>query len=175
MSKSRAFTFAAAVGVCLATAAVVVPPLVAQSSAGAVANFTPGAVKLLHTGGTIPNSQYADLGRLRLPVGSWAITAHTVLVSKAPTTTGVDCFLVVPGPAAVHTPMTLSNAKGQNVEDLSLLSVTTAPDGGNVDLLCKVGTPSADRRVFAQDTAIVAVEVSGATVTRNPAPPIGSY
>jgi hypothetical protein len=175
MSRSRAFTFAATVGASLATAAIVVPSLVAQPSSGAVANFTPGKVKLYHTGGSAPSSQYADLGRLTLPVGSWAITAHTVLLSQAPTTTGIDCYLTPPGAPAVHTPMELSNAKGENIKDLSLLSVTTAPNGGKVDLLCRVSTASADRKVFAQDTGIVAVSVSGATVSYNPAPAVGTY
>jgi len=172
---SRTFVFVATACSCLIAAAIVTPSLVAQSSAGAIANFTPGRVKLLHTGGSQPNSQYADLGRLTLPVGSWAITAHTVLMSAAPTSTGVDCFLVVPGAANVYTPIEITPNKGTNIKDLSFLSVTTTPNGGHVDLLCKVSERSADRRVFAQDTGIVAVSVSGASVTHNPAPPLGGY
>jgi hypothetical protein len=153
-------------------AAIAVPRLSADAATGALANFTPGRVKLLETGGTQPNGQYADLGRLKLPVGSWVITAHTVLLASA--STGVDCFLVAPN-AIAHTPLEISSAKNENIKDLSATVVTTAPNGGNADLLCRVASKAADRKVLAQDTSLVAVSVSGATVTNNPAPAVGTY
>lgn len=174
MGKRRTFGLVGAVAVCFSIAAVMASNLGAQAADGSVANFTPGKVKLLHTGGSQPNGSYANLGRLTLPVGSWVITAHTVLVSSAPPT-GVDCYLLAAGTAVSHTPLEILGAKNQNIQDLSLVSVTTAPSGGPVDLLCKVSNPAASRRVIAQDTSIVAVSVAGATVTHNPAPPFGSY
>ena len=178
MGKRRVFGFGLAFICCLIAAAVVVPSLVAQSGDGVVANFAPGRVKLLHTGGSLPNSQYADLGRLALPVGSWAVTAHTALLNFSGAATGVDCYLVGPNGVATvqaHTPMELSGAKGDNIAGLSLLAALTAPSGGNVDLMCKVSSRAADRKVFAQDTGIIAVSVNGANVTHTPPPALGSY
>ena len=178
MSNRRVLGFGLALISCLAAAAIVVPPLVAQSNDGVVANFTPGRVKVLHTGGSLPNSQYADLGRVTLPVGSWSITAHTVLLNESGGATGIDCYLVGPtGLSAVqaHGERELPGAKGSNIGELTLLTALTAPAGGNLDLMCKVSTAAADRRVFAQDTGIVAVSVNGATVGHAPAPALGSY
>jgi hypothetical protein len=176
--RNRRFVLGLAFTFCLAAALVVVPPLVAQSADGVVANFTSGKVKLLHTGGSLPNSQYADLGRLTLPVGSWAVTAHTDLMNASGAPTGVDCYLVGPGGFSVvqaHTPIELPGAKGQNIKDLTLLAALTAPSGGSIDVMCKVSATTADRKVFAQDTGISAVSVSGATVTHTPAPALGTY
>jgi hypothetical protein len=176
--RKRRFILGLAFTFSLVAALVVVPPLVAQSGDGVVANFTPGKVKLLHTGGSLPNSQYADLGRLTLPVGSWAVTAHTALMNASGASTGVDCYLVGPGGFSAvqsHTPAELPGAKGQNMKDLTLLAALTAPSGGSIDLMCKVSEKGADRRVFAQDTAISAVSVNGANVTHTPAPALGTY
>jgi hypothetical protein len=175
MHTRRQLALALATGCCLAAAVFGASSLGAQSASGALANFTPGRVKIFHTGGSQPNSQYADLGRLALPVGSWAILAHTVLWSTAPSSTGVDCFLVAANASAVHTPMEIQPTKGDNIKDLYLNVVTTAPDGGHADLLCKVSNPAADRRVFAQDTSIMAISVSGTTLTHSPAPAPGTY
>jgi hypothetical protein len=174
MPRRRLIVFLVALAAGAAIAGFSVSSLSAQSASGALANFTPGQVKLFHTGGTVPNSQYADLGRLVLPVGSFVIDAHTVLRSQAPGPTGVNCYLVAPGTQA-YTPIEITPDKGQNIKDLYASVVTTAPNGGNVDLLCDVSQRNADRAVFAQDTSIVAINVSGATVTRNPAPAVGSY
>ena len=178
MGMRRVVGLGFAVVSCLVAAAVVVPSLVAQPGDGVVANFPSGRVKLLHTGGSLPNSQYANLGRLTLPVGSWAITAHTVLLNFSGNATGVDCYLVGPSgmtTVQAHTPMELSGAKGDNIAGLTLLAALTAPSGGNLDLMCKVSNKSADHKVFAQDTGITAVAVSGATVMHTPAPALGTY
>jgi len=172
MKNRRMLGLAGIVAASLAAAAIVVPIVGADSATGALANFTPGKVKLLQTGGEQPNSQYADLGRLKLPVGSWVIMAHSVLVASA--STGVDCFLVAPN-AIAHSPVEVSSAKNLNIKDVFASVATTAPNGGNADLLCRVSSKSADRRVFAQDTSLVAVAVSGTTVTSNPAPAFGTY
>lgn len=173
MIKRRVFLMGFSVAACAAAAGFSVAAFGADAS-GALANFTPGQVKLFHTGGTVPNSQYADLGRLTIPVGSFVIDAHTVLRSQAPGATGVNCYLVAPGDTG-HTSMELPSSKGDNINDLSATVVTTAPNGGNVDLLCDVSQRNADRLVFAQDTSIVAISVNGATVSHNAPPPVGSY
>src|SRR5579864_309241 len=178
MSKRRVFGFGLALTVCLAAAAVSVPPLVAQSNDGVIANFPPGRVKVLHTGGSLPNSQYADLGRITLPVGSWSITAHSVLLNYSGGATGVDCYLVGPSGLSTvqaHGETELPGAKGSNIGELTLLTALTTPAGGNLDLMCKASQKAADRKVFAQDTAIVAVSVNGASVGHTPAPALGSY
>jgi hypothetical protein len=170
--------FLLALVVACAGGAIAASSLGASTSDGVIANFAPGSVKLLHTGGSFPNSQYADLDRLKLPVGSWAITAHTVLLNRSGTPTGVDCYLVGPnGITAVqaHTPTELPAAKGTAIKDLTILSALTAPSGGNLDLMCKVSEKVAHMKVFAQDSAIMAVAVNGATVTHTPAPALGSY
>lgn len=173
MSKRRVFLLALAVAACAAATGFSVAAFGAAAS-GALANFTPGQVKLFHTGGTVPNSQYADLGRLVIPVGSFVIDAHTAIRSQAPGPTGVNCYLVAPG-ATAYTPIEIPPNSGENIKDLSATVVTTAPNGGNVDLLCDVSQKSADRLVFAQDTSIVAIAVNGDTVSHNPPPAVGTY
>jgi hypothetical protein len=172
MSKQRVFVLALAVAACVSIGWSI--SAFAADASGALANFTPGQVKLFHTGGTVPNSQYADLGRLVIPVGSFVIDAHTVIRSQAPGATGVNCYLVAPGGTA-YTPMEITPNKGENIKDLSATVVTTAPNGGDVDLLCDVSQRNADRLVFAQDTSIVAIAVNGATVSHNAPPAVGSY
>src|SRR5262245_61446059 len=162
-------TVAAAVG-----AGVAVSALGADSATGAIENLTPSTVKLLHTGGSTPNSQYANLGRLTLPVGSWFISAHTTIRSQAPPT-GVDCFLVAPNAQIDHQQLEITSTKNDNIAGMSFGTVTNAPNGGNAELFCKVSNSSADRRVFADHTALIGVAVSGVTMTRNPAPPLGTY
>jgi hypothetical protein len=172
MSKQRVFVLALAAAACAATGWSI--SAFGADASGALANFTPGQVKLFHTGGTVPNSQYADLGRLVIPVGSFVIDAHTVIRSQAPGPTGVNCYLVAPGDTS-HTSMEITSAKGDNIKDLSTTVITTAPNGGNVDLLCDVSQRNADRLVYAQDTSIVAISVNGATISHNPPPAVGTY
>jgi len=194
MRKPRILLFAAAAAASITAAVLVVPALSAQSADGALANFTPGSVKLYHTGGTVPSSGYADIDRLTIPSGAYSLTGHAVISSNASVATGVGCFLVYPGtqddpyalpPNLIDVPpgtqstassMTLGAANGDNsTKDLSLAAVTTTATGGNVDLLCRVTNPSADREVWAHDTSIVAVSVAGTTVTDNEPPAPGTY
>lgn len=194
MGKGRVLLFAAATAASLTAAAFIVPSLGAQSADGALANFTPGSIKLYHTGGTVPSSGYSDVGRLTLPAGAYSLTGHAVISSHASAATGVDCFLVYPGtqddpyaltpnllnlPAntqTVESSTTLGPAGGDNSsENLSLAAVTTSASGGNVDLMCRVVNPSADRAVWAQDVSVVATSVAGTTVTNNEPPAPGTY
>ncbi len=194
MGKPRILLFAAAAAASITAAVLIVPSLSAQSADGALANFTPGSVKLYHTGGTVPSSGYADVGRLTIPSGAYSLTAHAVISSSASAATGVECFLVYPGtkddpyalpPNLMNVPpntqnvassMTIGSASGDNsMKDLSLAAVTTTATGGNVDLLCRVLNPSADREVWARDISIVAVSVAGTTVTNNEPPATGTY
>ncbi len=194
MRKRRILLFAAATAASLTAAALIVPSLGAQSADGALANFTPGAIKLFHTGGTVASSGYSDIGRLTIPAGAYSLTGHAVISSRASAATGVDCFLVYPGtkddpyalppnllnlPAdtqSVQSSMTLGPANGDNnTENLSLAAVTTSASGGNVDLMCRVANPSTDRAVWAQDVSIVATSVAGTTVTNNEPPAPGTY
>jgi hypothetical protein len=194
MGKPRMLLFAAAAAAALTAAALIVPTLGAQPADGAIANFTPGSVKLYHTGGTVPSSGYSDVGRLTIPSGAYLLTAHAVIASDAATATGVECFLVYPGtqddpyaltPDLMSVPpgtqnvaasLTLGAKSGDNsTQDISLQAVTTSTSGGNVDLLCRVLEPGADRLVWAQDISVVAVSVAGATVTDNAPPAPGTY
>ena len=171
MQKRRSLIAGFAIAGAIGGFALAGPAIVsADAPLGALANITPGLVRVLHTGGVQPNAQYADLGRLMLPVGSFVVTASTTLVSKA-ATTGVECFLKGPGGTLSHVERSLSAGKGANVSGLLTSLVLNAPSGGNVDLLCRVTNPAADRKVSAQDTKIVAINVPGVTVTNNAAPP----
>lgn len=172
--RKRALIAVLATVVVAVGAGVAASELGAQSSDGAIENLTPTTVKLLHTGGSTPNSQYADLGRLTLPVGSWSVTAETTIRSQGPPT-GVDCFLVAPNGQIDHQQIEITSTKNDNIADMAFGTVTNAPNGGSADLFCKVSNPSADRRVFADHTTLIGVSVSGVTSTRNPAPPLGTY
>lgn len=160
---------AAAAGAALSASA-----LRAQSSEGAIENAVPGIVKLLHTGGSLPNGQYADLGRLTLPAGSWAVSAHTTIRSQGPGT-GVDCFLDAPNVPMDHQQLEITNTKNENIKQMVFGLVTNAPNGGNVDLFCKVSNAAADRHVFGEHTALIAINVNGTTFSRNDAPALGTY
>jgi hypothetical protein len=194
MRTPRSLVFAAAAAAAVTTAALIVPSLSAQTPENALANFTPTVIKLYHTGGTVPSVGYADVDRLAIPAGSYALTAHmTIEPAGATAPTQVDCFLVYPGtrdyPSALTpnlrdvTPTTQSvktevgvNPSSRNGNrDLTITALTTTATGGNVDLLCRVTNPSDDRGLDAGHASIVAVPVSGTTVTSNLPPAEGSY
>ena len=194
MGKRRILLFAAVTAAALTAAAFLVPSLGAQSADGALANFTPGSVKLYHTGGTVPSSGYSDIDRLTIPAGAYSITGHAVIASHSSLATGVDCFLIYPGtqddpyalmPNLLTVPVNTQNVESSlalgpsgsdnGTEAVSLAAVTTTASGGNVDLMCRVTNPSADRDVWARDISVVATSVAGTTVTNNDPPAPGTY
>lgn len=139
-------------------------------SPSAIANITPTKVKIRQSGTTMPGSSWTEVGRLQLPVGSWVVQAHLTAYSIAPATTPLECYLTAPNAAAGHALVELGATKGTNADDISLIALSNAPNGGNADLVCKVSALAADRRVFAEGIVVAATSVSGATVTHS-APP----
>jgi len=194
MGKPRIVVVTVFAAAALTALALIVPSLDAQSADGALANFTPGLVKIHHTGGTVPSSGYTDLGRLAVPAGSFALTGHAVIYSDASAATDVDCFLVYPGtpdgPAVAPTNLSSATPQTQYVgsslrlgsgssddsmQDLSLNAVTTSTSGGNVDLLCRATDPAAGDLVWARDVSVAGISVAGTTVTDNEPPAPGTY
>jgi hypothetical protein len=141
------------------------------SGTGAVATFSVGRNKIDYSGSTTPTSAYSDIGRLQLPVGSWVITAHTVVqLSPAAAGTVVECFLSAPNAQTGYTTAGLSPAKGQDLAQLSAQTVSNAPNGGNADLVCRVNTRADGKLVKARATSIVGTSVDGASVSLSKPP-----
>ncbi len=138
----------------------------AASGTGAIGNITPAGVKVLYTGGTVPGPGYSIIGRLTLPVGSWAIFGKTELISHGPQT-GVECYLSAPGTQDFNGAEMGGGAKVDALRTLAFTSVSNAPNGGYADLSCRVNTPAADRTVTENGTSITAVSVTGVTATSN--------
>jgi hypothetical protein len=172
MKRHRLLIFAAVAASAIAAAAFAAPLFGADNGTGALANFTPGTTKIVHSGYTIPEpGHYSDIGRLTLPVGSWEITAHTVVQaqSSAPTATAVECYITAPNAQAGYAATDVGPTKGSDIGELTATTVSTAPNGGTADLLCRVNAADS-KLVYARATSVIAVSVDGSTVTFNPAP-----
>ena len=175
MKTRRYLLLAGVLAGCIAVASLVTASVVgADSSDGAVSNQTPGATKLYYTGTTNPNTHWGLLGRLTLPVGSWAIVAKTNLFASGPATSA-ECWLMAPNarPDLGVTALAVS-PKSNAIRNLSFSTVSNAPNGGHADLWCKLLNQASTKTVFARGTTITAVSVTGVTQTANAAPPLGS-
>ena len=156
--------------VALVTASIVS----ADTSTGAISNLSPAKLKIVHTGGAVPNTSDSVIGRLTLPVGSWAIFADTSLYALGSPATDVQCWLTAPNASPGFDETTMSGQSAvDSVRSLSLSTVTNAPDGGNVDLRCRVTNGAADRLIRERTTRITAISVPGVTSTENPPPALG--
>jgi len=154
------------------------------ASAGAQATAVPDAfynitsptkVKIVHTGGTVPNTSYSVIGRLALPAGSYAITAKADVYSIAGTATGVECYLMGGNALADFDNGSFSTAgKGANEHTLSFALATTLASAGNVDLRCRATTIGGDRKVFGRDVRIMAITVNSVSSTETGAPSLGA-
>lgn len=163
----------ALVAVVAVTALVTASLVGADSSTGAILNTAP-VTKIVYTGGTAPGSNYSVIDRLTLPVGSWAIFAKTTLFATG-VTTGVECYLTAPNAVADYAGAGIGvGSKESSVRNLAFTTVTNVPNGGNVDLRCRLTNSAADRTVFAHGTTITAVSVSGTTAMRTVPPSLGS-
>ncbi|HVC88714.1 MAG TPA: hypothetical protein VNC40_14985 [Gaiellaceae bacterium] len=164
---NRRYVFLATLVTFVAVAAVGAVSIGATSGSGAIANITPGNVKILAWHSTAPNpANWAHLGQLSLPVGSWLVTAHFDVYSQASIPTAVDCFLTAPNAISGHDTIELGDAKGINGSSMSLLALTNAPNGGSADVYCRLTDTAADRKVFARSVIVAATSVDGVTVTR---------
>lgn len=150
----------------IAAAAIATGVLAATSfgagSAGAVANFT-GKIKIEHSGSTTPSSAWSTVGHVSLPVGSWVVSAHTVVTlgSTAPEGTDVECDLIAPNAVMGYTATGLMPTKANNVRDLSAQTVTNLPNGGTASLVCRLNDRADSKLAFARGTSLIGTSVAG--------------
>lgn len=66
-------------------------------------------------------------------------------------------------------------AKDDALRNIDLMTVSNAPNGGNVDLSCRLTNAAApDGSVLERGTDIVAIEESGASQNVSVPPPLGT-
>jgi hypothetical protein len=152
-----------------AAAAILVANSFGAGGNGAVANFTPGSVKIQHSSNTAPAPAWSTVGTVTLPVGSWVVSAHTVvtLASTAPTGTDVECYLVAPNSQLGYTATGLFPSKASNLRELSAQTVSDAPNGGTASLVCRVNSREDNKLAFAKQTSLIATSVEGTSTSLN--------
>jgi len=129
---------------------------------GAVASFT-GRIKIEHSSNVTPTSAWSTVGQVSLPVGSWVISAHTVvtLAGVAPEGTVVECDLTAPDAVMGYTATGLLPTKANDVRDLSAQTVADMPNGGTAALVCRLNDRGDSKLVLARGTSIIATSVAG--------------
>lgn len=147
--------------IAIATAALAATSFGA-GNAGAVASFS-GKFKIEHSSSTTPTSAWSTIGHVTLPVGSWVISAHTVvtLAGFAPQGTDVECDLTAPNAVMGYTATGLTPTKGNDVRDLSAQTVANAPNGGTASLVCRLNDRADSKLALARGTSIIATSVAG--------------
>jgi hypothetical protein len=150
----------------IATGALAAGVLAATSSGaggtGAVSRVS-GTIKIGHSGNTTPTSAWSEVGFVSLPVGSWVISAHTVvtLASTAPQGTVVECDLTAPNAVNGYTATGLLPTKANDVRDLSAQTVADVPNGGKAALVCRLNDRADSKLAFAHQTSVIATSVAG--------------
>jgi hypothetical protein len=145
----------------IATAALAATSFGAGNT-GAVSSFA-GKFKIEHSSNTTPTSAWSTIGHLSLPVGSWVISAHTVvtLSGAAPQGTDVECDLVATNAVMGYTATGLMPARASDVRDLSAQTLSDMPNGGTASLVCRLNDRADSKLVLARGTSIIATSVAG--------------
>jgi hypothetical protein len=150
----------------IATGGLVAGVLAATSfgagGTGAISSVA-GRIKIEHSSNITPTSAWSTVGHVSLPVGSWVISAHTVvtLASTAPEGTDVECDLVAPNAVMGYTATGLLPTKANDVRDLSAQTVADMPNGGTASLVCRLNDRGDSKLVLARGTSIIATSVAG--------------
>jgi hypothetical protein len=151
-----------------AAAAIATGVLAATSfgagAAGAVSHVS-GTVKIQQSGDPVPSPGWSQVGSVDLPVGSWVITAHTVVTLGKTATQGtvVECDLVAPNAVDGYTATGLLPSKASNIRDLSAQTVANMPNGGKAALVCRLNDKPDNKLGFAHQTSIIGTSVAGAS------------
>jgi hypothetical protein len=153
----------------LAAAAAIATGVLAATSFGAGAtgavSHVSGTVKIQQSGNPTPSAGWSQVGFVDLPVGSWVISAHTVvtLASTAPQGTVVECDLTAPNAVNGYTATGLLPAKANDIRDLSAQTVANMPNGGKAALVCRLNDKADSKLGFAHQTSLIATSVAGAS------------